>query len=116
METRTPIKETPGVCGGYPCIGDTRIPVRMIVELFNDTHDFGQTAAMFPQLTHQQVRDALRYYQEHPSRVDEDIARNTRALMHLPARRPGYNGSDSSRMNMSMVPLPARYGNVDTTR
>ena len=86
MQTRTQIKETPGVCGGYPCIENTRIPVRMIVELFNDTHDLAQTAAMFPQLTRQQIRDALAYYHEHPARVDEDIERNARISAHLPAR------------------------------
>ncbi len=86
MQTPTAIKETPGVCGGYPCIENTRIPVRMIVELFNDTDDLNQTAAMFPQLTRRQIRDALAFYREHPARVDEDIARNARLAAHLPAR------------------------------
>jgi uncharacterized protein (DUF433 family) len=86
MQTRMRINERPGVCGGYPCIENTRIPVRMIVELFNDTHDVDQTAAMFPQLTLPQIRDALLYYQEHPARVDEDIARNARLAAHLPRR------------------------------
>ncbi len=85
MDEQTIIRETSGVCGGYPCIGDTRIPVRMIVELFDATHDFEQTAAMFPQLTQRQVRDALAYYHEHPSRVDEDIARNAWYLAPIPA-------------------------------
>ncbi|MDQ6834449.1 MAG: DUF433 domain-containing protein [Chloroflexota bacterium] len=86
MQTRTRIKEMPGVCGGYPCIENTRIPVRMIVELFNETYDLDQTAAMFPQLTWRQIRDALAYYREYPSRVDEDIARNAHVAAHLPAR------------------------------
>jgi uncharacterized protein (DUF433 family) len=83
MQTQTRIIETPGVCGGYPCIENTRIPVRMIVELFNDTHDLDQTAAMFPQLTLQQIQDALVYYRAHPARVDEDIARNVRLAAHF---------------------------------
>ncbi len=58
----------------------------MIVELFNDTDDLDQTAAMFPQLTRWQIRDALAFYREHPARVDEDIARNARLAAHLPAR------------------------------
>lgn len=86
MDIPTPITETPGVCGGYPCIGATRIPVRMIVELFNDTDDLNQTVAMFPQLTRQQITDALAYYREHPDRVDADIARNARVVAHLAAR------------------------------
>jgi uncharacterized protein (DUF433 family) len=74
------VHETPGVCGGYPRIGKTRIPVRMVVELFRDTGDLEQTAAMFPQLTMEQVQEALAYYRDFPARVDEDIARNARVL------------------------------------
>jgi uncharacterized protein (DUF433 family) len=41
VETAKPTpKETPGVCGGYPCIDDTRISVRLIIELFRKTGDF----------------------------------------------------------------------------
>ena len=79
------VQETPGVCGGYPCIGKTRIPVRMIVELFQDTGDLEQTAAMFPQLTTKQVQEALAYYRDFPARVDEDIARNARTEARLKA-------------------------------
>ena len=77
------VRETPGVCGGYPCVGRTRIPVRMIVELYRDTGDLEQTAAMFPQLTVEQVREALAYYRDFPARVDEDIARNARTQARL---------------------------------
>ena len=79
------VRETPGVCGGYPCIGRTRIPVRMIVELYLDTNSIEQTAAMFPQLTLEQVREALAYYRDFPARVDEDIARNARTEARLKA-------------------------------
>jgi uncharacterized protein (DUF433 family) len=82
------IRETPGVCGGYPCIGGTRIPVRMIVELYRDTDDLDQTAAMFPQLTRQQVEEALAFYRDFPARVDEDIARNAATLARLQALQP----------------------------
>ncbi len=84
---RPVIKETPGVCGGYPCIDDTRIPVRLIVEFFRDTHNLEHVVAMFPQLTREQVEAALAYYHEHPARVDEDIARNARAWAELQSRR-----------------------------
>lgn len=82
------VRETPGVCGGYPCIGDTRIPVRMIVELFHDTRNVEHVAAMFPQLTMRQIEDALAYYREFPQRVDEDIERNARTLAELQALQP----------------------------
>lgn len=77
----TTIRETPGVCGGYPRVGRTRISVRLIIEVYRKTgNDFTQTAEAFPQLTHEQIRAALDYYQAHPARVDEDITRNARTL------------------------------------
>lgn len=85
MEADATIRETPGVCGGYPCIGNTRIPVRMVVELYRDTGDLKQVVAMFPQLSQRQVETALAYYQADPVRVDEDIARNARSLAELQA-------------------------------
>ncbi len=80
------VKETPGVCGGYPCIGDTRIPVRLIVEFTRDGLDIDAILAIYPQLSREQVRGALDYYKAHPARVDEDIARNARSWMELQGR------------------------------
>ena len=83
-----PINETPGVCGGYPCVGDTRIPVRLIVEFYRGLgNDLERTAAMLPQLTSEEIRGALAYYHDHPARVDEDIARNAEALAETPSRQ-----------------------------
>jgi uncharacterized protein (DUF433 family) len=77
------IRESPGVSGGYPCVGDTRIAVRLIVETFHETGSLERTVAAFPQLTPDQVRAALDYYTAHPSRVDEDIERNAQAWQSL---------------------------------
>lgn len=80
----TTIRETPGVCGGYPCVGHTRISVRSVVIIYRETgHNFEETAAVFPQLTREQIQAALDYYERHPARVDEDIARNARAWAEL---------------------------------
>jgi uncharacterized protein (DUF433 family) len=84
----TRIWETPGVCGGYPCIGRTRITVRNIVVVYKETNeDFEQTVGMYPQLTREQVQAALDYYAAHPARVDEDIERNARTLAELKGQR-----------------------------
>ena len=80
------IHETPGVCGGYPCIGNTRIAVRLIVESYRATGSVDGGAENYPQLTREQIRDALAYYQAHPVRIDEDIARNARTWAELTAR------------------------------
>jgi len=80
------IRETAGVSGGYPCIGDTRIPVRTVVQLYALTHDVEVIADELPQLSRAQIEDALAYYRAHPARVDEDIARNEATLANLRAR------------------------------
>jgi uncharacterized protein (DUF433 family) len=77
------VLETPGVCGGYPRVANTRIPVRVIVEFTRMGVDIDGLLAMYPQLTAEQIRGALHYYEQHPGRVDEDIATNALALAEL---------------------------------
>ncbi len=81
MDEDTMIRETPGVCGGFPCVGNTRIPVRALVEALRTYGNAEAVADYFPQLTRAQVDAALAYYRHHPDRVDEDIATNHRAVM-----------------------------------
>lgn len=80
------IHETPGVCGGYPCVGDTRIPVRTIVTRYRATGSVLGVAEALPQLSADQIEEALAYYGEFPARVDEDIETNARAWEELRAR------------------------------
>jgi uncharacterized protein (DUF433 family) len=74
------VEETPEIGDGYPQVWGTRTPVRCLVEVFRATRDVGQTAAMFPHLSREQVQLALDYYMAYPARVDEDIERNARAF------------------------------------
>ncbi|MGI8549549.1 MAG: DUF433 domain-containing protein [Dehalococcoidia bacterium] len=93
-EVNITIRETPNVCGGYPCIGNTRIPARALVEVLGIDGSIEAVGEYFPQLSRAEVDAALAYYMEHPSRVDEDIARNHVAWEELaPARhQPGGDG------------------------
>ena len=77
------VRETPGVCGGYPCVGNSRIPVWCLVTNHRKTGDINVVIETFPTLTPDQIRGALAWYAEHPERVDEDIERNERALREL---------------------------------
>jgi len=86
-EADTVIHETPGVMGGYPCIGRTRIPVRIVVEA-ERAYGAEGAYAYLPQLSRAQVEAARTYYRAHPARVDEDIASNNRAYTELVARTP----------------------------
>jgi uncharacterized protein (DUF433 family) len=86
MEAHPFVEETPGVGGGYPQVRGTRTPVRVIVNLYRQTHDLARTAALLPHLTSNEIQGALDYYAKHPERVDEDIERNARAWAELQAR------------------------------
>lgn len=82
------VAEYPGVCGGYPVIRETRIPVRLVVQFSRDGATVAELAEMWPTVTTAQIEGALVYYVHHPRRVDEDIERNTRAaLLWLSAPR-----------------------------
>ena len=82
----TTIRETPGVSGGYPCIGHTRVPVRLIVEMYRRTGSLDRIAEFYDMLTREQIQAALDYYKAHPERVDEDIERNRRAREEITGR------------------------------
>ena len=72
------VGEYPGVCGGYPVIRETRIPVRLVVQFSREGATMAELAEMWPTVTAEQIRGALAYYARHPHRVDEDIDRNAR--------------------------------------
>ena len=75
----TAINETPGVMGGYPCVGRTRISVAALVEARRIYGSVEAVVDYFPQLTRAQVDAGLAYYDAHPARVDEDIERYRQA-------------------------------------
>ena len=101
IDEETIIRETPGVCGGYPCIGNTRIPVRVIVEAFRAYGSAEGVVDYFPQLSRAQVDVALAYYRDNPARVDEDIESNNRAFAELVSRTRYWRDlvSGSTRTN-----------------
>jgi len=82
----TAIHETPGVCGGSPCIGNTRIPVWALAEVLSLYGTPEAVADYFPQLSRAQVDAGLAYYRTHTARVDAEIAENHRVYAELVAR------------------------------
>jgi len=73
------VAEYPGVCGGYPVIRETRIPVRLVIRFTRAGASIDELAEMWPTITPEQIQGALDYYDRHPRRVDEDIERNIQA-------------------------------------
>jgi uncharacterized protein (DUF433 family) len=49
------------VMGGAPCIRGTRIPVTTVVAMLADGMTVAEIISDYPQLTDEDVRDALRY-------------------------------------------------------
>lgn len=77
-QVSTKINETPGVNGGFPCIGDTAIGVGLIVEEYHRIGNIDRVQyESFPQLTREQVRAAIRYYRKQPERVWDEIRANS---------------------------------------
>lgn len=79
------VHEVPGVCGGYPVIRNTRIPVRVIVTFQRQGAEVDELVGMYPHISRERIQGALDYYAAHPARVDEDIERNERAFAEYQA-------------------------------
>lgn len=74
------VQQTEGVCGGYPRVGNSRIPVRSLILAYRRLDDFEAVVETFPSLSRDEIRAALDWYIRHPERVDEDIRRNDDVL------------------------------------
>jgi len=72
------ISSDPAICGGAPCVGGTRIPVRTIAAF----HKMGVAAEelagkdYYPWLAPADVYGALLYYFDHQKEIDAEIAEN----------------------------------------
>ncbi len=58
------ITADPGVCGGRPCIRDTRIEIAIILDGLAEGLTFEDIIDHYPQLTPQDIRAALAYAAE----------------------------------------------------
>jgi len=65
------------ILGGEPIIKGTRTPVRDVVELWRLGLSAEEIPNRLPHLTVAQVFDALSYYSDHQSEINEYIERNT---------------------------------------
>lgn len=86
------VHEVAGVCGGYPVIRNTRIPVWMIVEFYRELGEIDRIAEMYPHVGKDRIQGALDFYAAHPDRVDEDRDRNERAYAELSMRNAPAQG------------------------
>lgn len=68
------IQATPGVCGGYPRIRNTRIPVWTLVSFRQQGADETELLRNYPTLTPLNLDAAWLYYEHHREEVDALIA------------------------------------------
>ncbi len=85
------VAEYPGVCGGYPVLRNTRIPVRTIVGVHRRGVDVDELTELFG-IARERIQGALDYYASHPQRVDEDFETNRRASEELIERNAHLQG------------------------
>lgn len=52
------VAEYPGVCGGYPVLRMTRMPVRILVRLHRGLGDIRKIAELYPRLSLEQIQGA----------------------------------------------------------
>jgi uncharacterized protein (DUF433 family) len=70
----TVIRKTPGVRCGAACIGDSRVPVWIIVLMSEAGAGVAEMLAAYPQLTPDGCAAALNYARTHRAEIDADIA------------------------------------------
>ena len=63
----------PGICGGRPIIKGTRTPVKTIVGYHKMGLSVEEILEGLPHLTPAQVYEALSYYYDHQSEIEQDI-------------------------------------------
>jgi uncharacterized protein (DUF433 family) len=81
------IQTDPALCGGEPILSGTRIPVRVVVGWTQMGKSVDEIAAMYPNLTHAMIHDALSFYYDHREWIDRLIEENE--LHHQMAKTAG---------------------------
>ncbi len=67
------IARVPEVCGGRPIIAGTRTPVKSIVGYYKMGLSMEEVLEGLPHLTPAQIYEALSYYHDHQSEIEQDI-------------------------------------------
>jgi uncharacterized protein (DUF433 family) len=74
------IEKTPGVCGGDPCIRQTRIPVWLIEHCRQLGYTEAELLDSYPGLQAQDLVNAWEYVKAHPDEIERQILENDRDI------------------------------------
>ena len=75
------IKSTPGVCGGDPCVGNTRITVyglELELKINSGCNDRRELLDAYPGLSQDDLNNAWEYARLHADEIEHQIAENNR--------------------------------------
>lgn len=87
MTASARIQKTPGVCGGDARIGDTRIPVWLLVLARKQGASDAQLLDDYPSVSTADLDAAWAYYREHPVEIEQAIWFNDTAA-NVPDGQP----------------------------
>jgi uncharacterized protein (DUF433 family) len=73
------IESHPGVCGGDPCIGGTRIPVWLLVRYRQLRMSDADLLKCYPTLQAEDLANAWEYERSHQQAVEQQIVENEKA-------------------------------------
>ncbi len=73
------VDETPGVCGGEPCIVRTRIPVWVLVRARQSGASEAELLRCYPSLRAEDLANARAYYRHHAELIEAQIRANEEA-------------------------------------
>ncbi|MBI2925948.1 MAG: DUF433 domain-containing protein [Verrucomicrobia bacterium] len=76
VELAPGIFSTPGVCGGDPCVGRTRIPVWVLESLRRQGLKAADLLKAYPVLQTDDLARAMAYVAAHREEIDQQIADN----------------------------------------
>lgn len=76
VELAPGIWSTPGVCGGWACVGRTRITVSGLVEWRQLGLSDTKILEALPSLTPQGLSNAWEYARQHPEEIQREIDEN----------------------------------------
>lgn len=110
------ITRVPEICGGRPIIKGTRIPIKAIIGYYKMGLSVEEILEGLPQLTPSQVYEALSYYHDHVTEIEQDIeeGRVERLIERygLKVTSEGRIVAEGSRGQLLRQP-PERHGAAD---
>jgi len=73
------IESRPDVCGGVPCVGNTRIPVWLLVQARRLGTSESDLLEAYPSLRAEDLTNAWAYSRGHQEEIERQIAANEEA-------------------------------------